>query len=92
VVSLAARFYYLTRLFPTFEILRHVLRAIAPTVPAVAAVLVLRLALEGERTLDLALLELALYLVVTALMTVALERPLLREARSYLRRPGVRPA
>jgi O-antigen/teichoic acid export membrane protein len=92
VVSLAARFYYLTRLFPTFEILRHVLRAIAPTIPAVAAVLVLRLALEGERTLDLALLELALYLVVTALMTVALERPLLREARSYLRRPGVKPA
>ena len=50
------------------------------------------MAVEGERTLDLALLELALYLVVTALMTVVLERPLLREARSYLRRPDVRPA
>jgi O-antigen/teichoic acid export membrane protein len=91
-VSLAARFYYLTRLFPSFEILRHVLRAIAPTVPAVAAVLTLRLAVEGGRTLDLALFELALYLLVTALMTVVLERPLLREARSYLRRPGVTPA
>jgi O-antigen/teichoic acid export membrane protein len=92
VVSLTARFYYLTRLFPSFEVLRHVVRAIAPTLPAAAAVLVLRLALDGERTLDVALLELAAYVAVTAAFTLVLERPLLREARSYLRRPGVRAA
>jgi len=87
-VSLAARLRYLARLFPSFEILRHVLRAIAPTLPAVAVVLLLRTLDEGDRSVDLALFELGVYLAVTALMTVLLERPLLREARSYLRRPG----
>jgi O-antigen/teichoic acid export membrane protein len=86
-VALAARFYYLSKLFVAFEIARHVVRAIAPTVPAAAAVLLLRLGLDGERTIELALFELGVYLAVTALMTVLLERRLLAEARSYLRRP-----
>jgi O-antigen/teichoic acid export membrane protein len=92
VVSLAARFHFLAKLFPRLEIARHFLRAIAPTIPAAGAVLLLRLTIGGERTADLALFELAVYLLVTALMTILLERPLLREARSYLRGPGVRPA
>lgn len=84
-VALAGRWYYLTRLFPGFEIARHVVRAIAPTVPAAAAVLVPRAVLGMERTLELALGELALYLLVTAVATIALERALLREVMSYLR-------
>jgi O-antigen/teichoic acid export membrane protein len=87
VVSLTARFYYLAKLFPALGILRHIVRAIAPTIPAAAAVLLLRAAIDTDRTLDLALFELAVYVAVTAVMTWVLERPLLREARSYLRRP-----
>jgi hypothetical protein len=87
VVSLTARFYYLAKLFPALGILRHIVRAIAPTIPAAAAVLLLREVIDTDRTLDLALFELAVYVAVTAVMTWVLERPLLREARSYLRRP-----
>ena len=83
-VALAARFVYLTRLFPALNLARYALRAIAPTVPAVLAVLAVR-ATTGERTLELALLELGLYVVVTVIATVLFERPLLREALSYLR-------
>jgi hypothetical protein len=66
---------------------RHALRAVLPSVPAVAVVLGARL-LEGstERTLALAAGELTTYLAVTALATWAFERDLLREALGYLRR------
>jgi len=36
--------------------------------------------------------EVALYLAVTVAATIALERPLLREAAGYLRRGTLRPA
>jgi UDP-N-acetylmuramyl pentapeptide phosphotransferase/UDP-N-acetylglucosamine-1-phosphate transferase len=87
-VSLAVRLYYLARLFPAFQIARHVGRAVAPTIPAVAAVLLVRLADGSHRTLARALAELALYAVVTAAFTVALERDLLREVVGYLRGSG----
>jgi O-antigen/teichoic acid export membrane protein len=84
-VSLAVRLYYLARLFPAFQILRHVARAMAPTIPALAAVLLVRLADGSHRTLARALAELALYVVVTAAATIAFERDLLREVIGYLR-------
>jgi O-antigen/teichoic acid export membrane protein len=87
LVALVARWYYISRLFPGFEVAGYMLRAIIPTVPAAAAVLGVRVTLEsGERTLGVALGELALYLAITAVATVAFERPLLAEALSYLRR------
>jgi PST family polysaccharide transporter len=82
--SLAARGRYLARLFPGFRLAGLALRAIAPTVPAAGAVLLVRLAV-GDRPVGLVAGELALYAAVTAAATVALERPLLREALSYLR-------
>jgi O-antigen/teichoic acid export membrane protein len=85
-IALVARWVYLARLFPSFEIVRYTLRAIAPTAPAAGCVLLTRIAVDAERTLGMALGELALYLAVTAIATVVLERPLLREALSYLRR------
>jgi PST family polysaccharide transporter len=85
-VSLAVRLYFLGRLFPTFRILRHIGRAIAPTVPGAGAVLALRLVDGSHRTLSVALAEVALYLVVTAAATVVLERVLLREVLGYLGR------
>jgi O-antigen/teichoic acid export membrane protein len=86
-VSLTGRWIYLARLFPGLDIARHSLRAIAPTVPAVLAVLAVRAGLGGERSLELALGELGVYVAVTALATILLERELLREALSYLRGP-----
>jgi hypothetical protein len=54
-------------------------------VPAVAAVLAVRAATDAGRSPGLALAELALYLAVTIVATWAIERPLLREVRGYLR-------
>jgi O-antigen/teichoic acid export membrane protein len=89
VVSLAIRLYYLGRLFPAFDIARHCARAVAPTLVAAPLVLLVRLLLDSDRTLGRALAELALYLAVTAAVTFALERDLLREVVGYLRRgPG----
>jgi O-antigen/teichoic acid export membrane protein len=89
---LAGRAYFLTRLFKGFDMARHLARALAPSVPAVGAVLALRLAESGERTLGLALGELALYLALTALATWVFERNLLREVLGYLRSAEGRPA
>ena len=86
--TLVARGVYLVHLFPGFGMLRHAWRAVAPTVPAAALVLAVRAAGGLERSLGLALAELALYLVVTIAATAALERPLLREVVGYLRGPG----
>lgn len=83
-VSLVARTWFLTRLFPAFQMLLHALRALAPTVPAAGAVLLARALEAGERTAATAAGELALYAAVTAAATLALERPLLREVAGYL--------
>lgn len=90
-VQIVCRLYYLKRLFTGFGITRHIMRAFAPVVPAIALVLAARL-LEGgtERTLGLALVEIALYSAATLAVTVLLERRLLREIMAYLRRSGPR--
>ena len=49
-VALATRTWYLHRLFEHFNVLRHCLRAVAPTLPAVAAVLLVRALEQGDRT------------------------------------------
>jgi O-antigen/teichoic acid export membrane protein len=84
-IALAGRVWYLSRLFPSFQILVHSARAIAPSVPAAGAVLALRAATDLDRSGALALAELALYAAVTIAATWALERPLLREVLGYLR-------
>jgi hypothetical protein len=76
---------YLRRLFPEFRLLRHAGRAIAPTIPAAAAVLLARGIEDGERTAAMAVVELVAYLAVTVAATFWLERALLREAFGYLR-------
>ena len=84
-ISLVGRVWYLSRLFPSFQILIHSARAIAPSVPAAAAVLAVRAASDADRSGGLALAELGLYLAVTVLATWLVERQLLREVRGYLR-------
>ena len=95
VASLIARWHYVRRLFPGLGVARYMVRAVAPTVPAVAAVLIVRALESGPRTLGVALGELALYVAVTAVMTLVFERRLLGEVWGYLRprpRPAARPA
>jgi O-antigen/teichoic acid export membrane protein len=91
LVHLTVRTIYLRRLFDGFTFLRHAGRAFAPTVPAVAVVLLARLAESGDRMLAIALGELAVYVAITVAATWWLESPLLREAFGYLgRRPEVK--
>lgn len=86
VVALAARWYYVSKLFPGLEVAAHAARAIVPTIPAVAAVLGARLAFGGERTVGISLAELGLYVAVTVAATLIVERSLIREVLGYLRR------
>lgn len=82
--TLASRTYYLRRLFPQFRMLRHMARAVVPSIPAVCAVLALK-AMHPAGGLAWALGELGLYLAVTVTASVACERALLAEAVGYLR-------
>ena len=84
-VALAGRTYVLVRIFPGFGMIRHSARAVAPSIPAAAAVLAMRLLETGRETRLIALAEVAVYVIVTLLATLAFERPLLREVVGYLR-------
>jgi O-antigen/teichoic acid export membrane protein len=91
-VRLAARMHYLRRLFEGFGFARHAARAAAPAVLAAAVVGLARLAVGGEREPGLAVAEVALFVVTTAVATFLIERDLLREAFGYLRRRRPAPA
>lgn len=84
-IALVGRTWYLSRLFPGFQILWHSARAMAPTVPAVVAVLGFRAVTDLDRTPGLAAAELAVYAALIVAATVALERPLIREVIGYVR-------
>jgi peptidoglycan biosynthesis protein MviN/MurJ (putative lipid II flippase) len=86
LVNFTIRMVFLRRLFPDFRFLRHSARALLPSLPAVALVVVLRLTLGEESTLLAALAMLALYVVTTLAATALIERRLLREMFAYLRR------
>jgi O-antigen/teichoic acid export membrane protein len=78
------RGYFLARLFPGFHILRHSIRAIAPSIPAAGIVLLLRIPFEG-RSLGLVLGELVLYAALTILFTLIFERRLVDEMVGYVK-------
>lgn len=84
LVNLACRAYYLRRLFPEFAFVRHSVRAIMTTAPAAVVVLLVRLVISGDHSLGLAIGEFALFIVLVAVCTWLLERPLLREAAGYI--------
>jgi len=84
-VALVGRTVVLGRLFPGFGMIRHSARAVAPSVPAAAAVLGMRMLESGPPARGVAFAEVGVYVVVTLLATYAFERPLLREVVGYLR-------
>jgi O-antigen/teichoic acid export membrane protein len=91
-VQIAARGYYLSRMFSGFRIARHLFRAVAPSVPAAALILGLRVALPLPHQLPVALGELALYVGATVAATAWFEGGLVRELLGYLRGAGLVPA
>ena len=86
VVGLIARTWFLAKMFDGFQMLKHALRALAPSVPATAVVLLPRIFEDGTRTATTAVAELAVYGAVTIVSTAYFERDLLREVLGYLRR------
>ncbi len=94
VAHVACRAYYLQKLFHSFAFARHALRAIVPSVPALATVLLMRAVESGDRTAGVAAAELSVYLAVTIAATWLIEGQLLREALDYVRgrRPAALPA
>lgn len=89
LANLICRAYYLRQLFQGFDYLRHAMRAMLPTVPAVGVVFAMRAIETGHRTFAIAAAELVVYLLVTAVATWVFERRLLREAVGYvLSRPA----
>jgi 4-amino-4-deoxy-L-arabinose transferase-like glycosyltransferase len=89
-IQIGVRGYFMSKLFAGFQMWRHLLRAMAPSVPAAAVVLLARAIAPGERSLAHALFELALYIVATLAATAFFERRLMREMTSYVtgRRSG----
>jgi O-antigen/teichoic acid export membrane protein len=86
VVQIAARGWFLRRLFAGFNVGRQLVRAVLPALPAPAVVLLVRQLESGDRTLALALGEVLLYALVAVASTLLLERRLIRELVGYLRR------
>jgi O-antigen/teichoic acid export membrane protein len=83
-VQLLFRAWYLSRLFEGFAFAAHAARALLPTLPGLAVVLLLRGLMSGSDSGGAVILELASYGVVTMAATWLLEGPLIREALGYL--------
>jgi O-antigen/teichoic acid export membrane protein len=84
--SLVVRMIYLMRMFPAAGIVRHVAGSIAPTLPAVAAILAERALLGTSQSASRMLAEIALYGGIVAVATWFGARSLLRESVGYLAR------
>ena len=91
LVQIAMRGYYMRRLFTGFNVLWQLARAIAPTIPPAALILLERAVAGGHRTPARAVAELVIYAIGTVVMTMLLERRLVSEMVGYLsgRRTGV---
>jgi hypothetical protein len=82
------RGYFLRRLFVGFKLRDHFVRAIAPSVPAAACVLLLRQVDGGVGMAASALIELIVYSMVTIAATWLFERDLINEMLGYVRGRG----
>jgi O-antigen/teichoic acid export membrane protein len=84
-LQMGLRCWYLSRIFPAFDILSHAFRALLPTVPAAGLVVLMRALESGPRTELMAALEATVFVVVLAVGTLLMERDLIREILGYLR-------
>jgi O-antigen/teichoic acid export membrane protein len=91
VIYVCVRFYYLRRLFSSFRLVSHMARGLAPSVPAIASVLLMR-AFGAPFTAGWIVAELAVFGILVLVATLIAERSLLGEFVGYLRRPAPEPA
>jgi O-antigen/teichoic acid export membrane protein len=84
--QIVLRGYYMRKLFGDFSALRQLTRSVLPTIPPAGLILLIRLLAGGGRSLPRAIAELMLYAAVTLMTTYLVERPLVRELISYVRR------
>ena len=92
LATLVIRMVYLVRLFPASRMVSHVGRAIAPTLPAAAAVFLERAMLGGSGTALRLTVEVGTYVLLVATATWMMARPLLSEAAGYVRGSATRRA
>lgn len=90
VAGLGVRIAYLVKLFPTLRMVAHVARAIAPTFPAAAGILIGRAVLGGGNSVHRTLTEIVAYGATVVIATWFAERSLLQEAVGYLRKAATR--
>jgi len=90
-ITVAVRLRYMRRLFPGRGLVPHIARGIAPTAPAVVAVLGLREAGALPDSLLGVALEATLYCSAVIACTLASQGRFLRETSRYLRRAGAGP-
>ena len=83
-LNLATRAYYLRDLFEGFKMLRHLGRAVLPSIPAAGVVLLVRI-IPGDRPFARAIAEVVLYTAATIGFTLLIERRLMREIWTYVR-------
>jgi hypothetical protein len=88
-VLILMRCYFLARLFPGFGVFTHAARSMWPTVPAVAAVLLIRSSESGPRSAAQAAFEAVVFMLVLGIGVFFGERNLVREVLGYLRRGAV---
>jgi len=93
LMMLGVRRHFVRGLLPGVGLARLGLRAIAPVAIAAAAVVLVRLAISGDREPAQAIAEIVLFTGVSGALTWIFERGLLNEAGGYLRRaPASAPA
>jgi len=83
VAEIALRGHYLRGLFAEFRLTSHILRAVVPTIPPAATVLGVRVITDIPQSASMALAELCLYVIVTAVSIYLFERRFLTEVLSY---------
>lgn len=90
-VQILLRNYYMRQLFVGFHVFRQLARGIAPTAPPTALILLFRAVIDVDRSLPVALAELAAYTGGVVVLTFLFERSLVAEMLGYLRRGIARP-
>jgi O-antigen/teichoic acid export membrane protein len=84
LVQIAARGYFMRKIFGGFNVLRQLARGLAPTVPPAALVLLLRALEPGHRTPARAVGELVVYSLAAIGLTYLFERRLIAEMARYV--------
>jgi O-antigen/teichoic acid export membrane protein len=84
LAQIVVRTIYMRTLFRDFSAVRQLLRAIAPTVPATALVVAIRLLVPADRTATQAVAELTCFVVASLAFTYLFERRLITEILGYV--------